>query len=231
LISKEDKFSYIAAQLSESANSCFQNIPKDICLQLLMDRDPHGNVQVSKIETERLFIESVSKELKQRAVSNIYQGKFNPQPHFCGYEGRSGLPSNFDAQYCYALGHVAALLVDASLTGYICCVQNLSHPVEEWQIGARTIASMMTIEERHGQEKLVIRKALVDLQGIPFTAFKAKRDEWKLKDDYVCSGPIQFYGSNELTDAITLTLAYESKGLKRGALNSNLESAVPAKKN
>lgn len=211
LNSNEDKFSYIASQLSSAAGSCFQEIPSDIRLQLLMDRDPHGNVQVSKIETERLFIESVEKELKQRTVSSEYQGKFSPQPHFCGYEGRSGLPSNFDAQYCYALGHVAALLVDASATGYICCIQNLSSPVEEWQVGARAITSMMTLEERHGQEKLVIRKALVDLKGKPFAAFKANREEWKLQDDYLSPGPIQFHGPKELTDAITLTLALENE--------------------
>lgn len=202
-LSSEDKFTYLSKHLSNVANNCFREIPTEIRLQLLMDRDPHGNVQVSKIETERLLIQSVAKELQQRT----YQGKFSPQPHFCGYEGRSGLPSNFDAHYCYALGHVAALLVDATHTGYICCVQNLSAPANDWQIGARAISSMMTLEKRHGQEKLVIRKALVNLQGKPFSSFKSMCEAWKLEDDYRCPGPIQFYGPKELTEAITMTLS------------------------
>lgn len=209
LNSTEEKCTYLASQLSSHASSCFQEIPHEIRWQLLMDRDPHGNVQVSKIETERLFIEVVAKELKRRAASGAYSGKFSPQPHFCGYEGRSGLPSNFDAQYCYALGHIAALLVDSNATGYICCVQNLSAPVNEWQIGAQTIARMMTLEQRQGKEKPVMRKALVDLKGRPFSFFKEKRQGWRLQDDYCCPGPIQFYGPSELTDAVTLTLAAE----------------------
>lgn len=170
-----------------------------------MERDPHGNVQVTKIETERLLIETVQNELKRRG----FKGKFSPQPHFLGYEGRSGLPSNFDAHYCTALGHVAALLVAAKATGYMSCVHHLSRPVSEWQIGGIPLVQMMQLEERKGKKKPVIRKALVDLTGAPFRQFQKEREAWRLSDDFRYPGPLQFFGPEELTDAIPLTLALE----------------------
>ncbi len=193
-------------RLSSDALSCFQAIPRDIQAQLLIDRDPHGNVQVSKIDTERLFLEMTRNELTKRKKAGAYMGKFMAQAHFCGYEGRSCLPSNFDAQYCYALGHVAALLVNAGATGYMSCVRNLISPVEEWQISGSNLAGMMTLEKRHGKEKPVIAKALVDLKGPSFALFSAQRQQWALGDDYCCPGPIQFFGPAALTEAIPITL-------------------------
>ncbi len=199
----------VATQLSPAAARCFNSLPELIQKQLLIDRDPHGNVQVSKIESERLFIELCTKELKKRQKAGNYKGKFAPQPHFCGYEGRSCFPSNFDSQYCYALGYVAALLIDNGCTGYMSCVQQLSLPVEDWQIAGIPLVSMMHMEERGGKAKPVIRKALVDLNGLPFHQFATMRDGWAINDDYIYPGPIQFFGPPELTEAITLTLEYE----------------------
>lgn len=207
MASKQEKIAYMQTQLSAEAARCFQSIPFEVQVQLLLDRDPHGNVQVSKIETERLFIEMVRTELALRKKAGKYSGKFSPQPLFCGYEGRSGMPSNFDAQYCYALGHVAALLVDSGLTGYIACVQNLARPVEEWKIGARPLVTMFTVEMRAGKLKPVIEKYLVNLQGQLFQHFSKLRKQWLLSDDYCYPGPIQFFGPRELTEAITFTLA------------------------
>lgn len=210
LETKEEKIAYVATILSLKSSHCFQMIPQEIQSQLLMDRDPHGNVQVSKIETERLFIDIVKKELNSRKDKGLYKGKFSGQPHFCGYEGRSGMPTNFDAQYCYALGHVAALLINVQANGYIACVQNLASPVDEWHIGGRPLVSMMQLEERFGKAKPVIAKALVKLDGRPFKNFAAMRSDWAIDDDYIFTGPIQFFGSADLTDHVTFTLAYES---------------------
>jgi pyrophosphate--fructose-6-phosphate 1-phosphotransferase len=201
----------IETLLSPEGRRCLQALPKEIQSQLLLDRDPHGNVQVSKIETERLFIETVKAELKNRKNNGTYIEKFSAQPIFCGYEGRSGLPSNFDCQYCYALGHVAALLIDRKATGYMCCVNNLTAPVEEWVIQGIPLIPMMHIEERQGKEKPVIRKALVDLEGTPFLYYKDMCSEWRINDEVCTPGPIQFFGPQELTDAITYTLQLESQ--------------------
>lgn len=203
---KEDGANYIMKFLSTPAVQCFNSFPKEIQFQLMIDRDPHGNVQVSKIETERLLIELVKRELKQREQAGKYQGKFSSQPLFCGYEGRSGMPSNFDSQYCYALGYTAALLVDSKVTGYMSYVRNLSQPVEEWQVGGVPLVSLMAIERRHGKEKPVIKKAFVELDGKPFVFFKDKRAEWMLNDAYRYPGPIQFFGPKELTDSVLLSL-------------------------
>lgn len=189
-------------KLSASSRHCYDSLPESIQKQLLLDRDPHGNVQVSKIETERLFIETVKKTLKNRQ----FKGKFSAQPLFCGYEGRSGFPSNFDAHYCYALGHVAALLIENGASGYMSLVQNLHLPVEQWTIAAAPLVGMMDIEERKGELKPVIKKALVDLKGKPFTQFKEQRDNWTIDDHYRYPGPIQFWGPKEITEAITMTL-------------------------
>jgi pyrophosphate--fructose-6-phosphate 1-phosphotransferase len=205
----KDRINYIAQVLNQEAKSCFLALPMEIQNQLILDRDPHGNVQVSKIETERLLIALVEKELKKRQREGTYKGKFASQPLFCGYEGRSGLPSNFDCQYCYALGHVAALLIHTGVTGYMCCVQNLIEPVEKWRILGVPIANMIHMEMREGKKKAVIQKALVNLKGRPFLEFKSKRDEWTLNDDYCCPGPIQFEGPSNIIEASSLTLIYE----------------------
>lgn len=202
----EAKARYIEEFLGEEATTCFQALPQEIRTQLLLDRDPHGNVQVSKIETERLFIETVKQELKKRQKEGRYKGKFSAQPLFVGYEGRSALPTNFDAQYCYALGQTAALLIDSKATGYMAVIQDLTHPVEEWQPGGIPLVSMMQLEMRHGKPKPVIKKALVDLAQEPFVLFKKSRDHWIVEDSYIYPGPIQFFGPTELTDNITLTL-------------------------
>ncbi len=211
LPSSKDRASYIMPLLSKESAACFASLPSDIQGQLLLDRDPHGNVQVSKIETERLFIETVKKELKDRQNKETYKGKFSAQPLFCGYEGRSCFPSNFDAQYAYALGNVAALLIDNRETGYMSCIRGLAQPIENWQIGGIPLIEMMDLETRKGAKKPVIRKALVDLNGGPFLAFQAMCEKWKLDDDYRYPGPLQFFGPSELVDAITFTLAIEQE--------------------
>lgn len=188
--------------LSPESKACFESLPKDIQSQLTMDRDPHGNVQVSKIETERLFVDAVKEELKKRKVSS-----FSAQPLFCGYEGRSCLPSNFDSQYCYALGHVAALLINNGATGYIACVNHLTEPVEKWGIAGVPLTSMIHMEERKGKQQPVIKKALVELESKPFLQFINVREKWKLDDDFQYPGPIQFSGPRELIDTTPRTLS------------------------
>ncbi len=189
------------AELSPESKKCFDSLPKDIQSQLTMDRDPHGNVQVSKIETERLFVEAVQAELKRRKV-----GKFSVQPLFCGYEGRSCLPSNFDSQYCYALGHVAALLIDNGATGYIACIKKLKETMDNWTIAGIPLTSMIHMEERKGKQIPVIKKALVELDSKAFLDFKSVRESWKTQDDYQYPGPIQFFGPPDLTDSTPLSL-------------------------
>lgn len=214
-LTRDERIALAEKNLTKDALSCYRSLPRLIQEQLMLDRDPHGNVQVSKIETDRLFLEAVKHELKIRKERGEYTGSFSAQPHFCGYEGRSCLPSNFDSQYCYALGHVAALLIDANVTGYMSCVKNLASPVEEWQICGVPLTSMIHMEMRKGKLKPVIRKALVDLQGHPFQIFKEHREAWKLEDEYRYPGSIQFAGKPEITDAITMTLEYESQKLAR----------------
>jgi pyrophosphate--fructose-6-phosphate 1-phosphotransferase len=214
---KDFKANYLIPRLSQEAANCFINLPPIIQDQLILDRDPHGNVQVSKIETERLLISMVEKELYQRQKEGNYIGKFAAQPLFCGYEGRSGLPSNFDCQYCYALGHVAALLVSSKASGYMCCVGDLTRPVEQWSIAGIPIFEMLHLEMREGKQKAVIRKALVDLQGAPFLAFASKRAQWLLEDHFSCPGPIQFNGPKDITDSVPYTLSYEHASMPTGA--------------
>lgn len=197
-------------KLTAPSAACFQSISEEIQNQLLLDRDPHGNIQVSKIESERLFIETVNQELKRRKAQGDYKGKFSAQALFCGYEGRSCLPSNFDSQYCYALGQLATLLVNSKANGYICAIRHLYRPVEDWQLYGVPLVSLIHLEERMGKIKPVIEKALVDLDGKVFEAFKKKRDEWRTKDHYRYPGPIQFFGPKELTECVTLTLEYET---------------------
>ncbi len=199
----------IEQNLSQASAECFSSLPPEIQKQLLLDRDPHGNIQLSKIETERLLISLVEQELNHRQQQGKYSGKFNPQPLFCGYEGRCGLPSNFDCQYCYALGHMAALLILHSASGYMCCIQNLTQSVEKWDVLGVPIIHMLHFEMRKNKKQAVIQKALVDLKGRVFAAFQQERNRWRIEDLYCCPGPIQFQGSVELTDALPLTLLLE----------------------
>lgn len=205
----------IIRALSPESAACFNHLPESIQKQLLLDRDPHGNVQVSKIETERLFIDLVEKELQKRAQEGLYKGKFSPQPLFCGYEGRSGLPSNFDCRYCYALGFAAALLVNAEASGYMACIRNLSLPVDNWKIEGIPLVKMLHLERRNGKDAVVIQKGLVDLNGEIFASYRAKRGDWLLEDHYSCPGPIQFEGPSELTDKGPLSLSLNQKNDSR----------------
>jgi pyrophosphate--fructose-6-phosphate 1-phosphotransferase len=198
--SPEERILYISRKLSLESKQCLAAIPREIQNQLLMDRDSHGNVQVSKIETERLLMEMVRRELEKRKVSRRYIGTFSAQPLFLGYEGRSALPSNFDAQYCYALGHVAALLVNSGATGYIGYVSHLGKPVEQWQIGGAPLTTLMDIELKKGQERAVVTKVLVDMEGALFCHFKTQRALWEMEDDYGYPGPIQFFGPAEVSE-------------------------------
>lgn len=192
----------ISSQLSAHSQNCFAALPERIREQLLKTRDPHGNVQVSMIETERLIIEAVSKELEKKGKGS----KFAPLPHFFGYEGRAGYPSSFDSNYCYALGFSAALLIDEGATGCMAFVSGLEKPLQQWGIGGVPLISLMHIETRKGKEKPVIQKALVDLKGRPFSHFREQRNHWKIEDEYRYPGPIQFFGDKALTDSVPLTL-------------------------
>lgn len=188
-------------QLTPPARATFDSLPESIQKQLLIDRDPHGNVQVSRIETEQLLIEMVSRLTKFSAVH-----------HFFGYEGRSALPSNFDCEYCQALGYVAARLLQAGATGYMVAVQNLSRPAEEWTAGGVPLTSMMNIEIRHGKSKPVIEKALVDLTGKPFAQLQKNRSKWASGDHFRFPGPIQFAGDASVVEQLPLTMLLEGKG-------------------
>jgi pyrophosphate--fructose-6-phosphate 1-phosphotransferase len=196
----------IEKALPEHLRSLYQLLPASMQKQLILERDPHGNVQVSKIETERLLIELVDKELKEREKSGKYNGHFSAVPLFLGYEGRSCLPSNFDANYCYNLGFVSFLLIQSNKTGYMACMQNLKAPPTEWIPTAIPIVEMLTLEVRKGKEKAVIKKALVDLNSTLFHSFKTLSKKWEGEDSYLYPTPIQFFGSEEITDSIPETL-------------------------
>lgn len=204
-----ERLAILQQYLNQAAFECFSSLTSEIQKQLLLDRDPHGNIQLSKIETERLLIALVEQELNQRQQQGKYAGKFSPQPLFCGYEGRSGLPSNFDCQYCYALGHLAALLILHGASGYVCCIQNLTAPVEKWEIGGVPIVSMLHFEIRKNKKQAVIQKALVDVQGPVFNLYQQQREKWGIEDSYCCPGPIQFEGPKEITDLPCITLMLE----------------------
>jgi len=205
----EEKLNAVKKHLSPKALGDFVRLPETFQKQLLIDRDPHGNVPVSKIESERLFIEAVKKELNYLKHQGRYRGVFKPQPLFFGYEGRCSLPSNFDCAYCRLLGLEAALLIHAKKTGYLASVANLSQPVERWQAHAIPIVSLMHFEERKGKKVPVVKKAHVDLQGAPFHKFEKHREQWMLSDAYRYPGPIQFFGPDGLTNAVSETLRLE----------------------
>jgi pyrophosphate--fructose-6-phosphate 1-phosphotransferase len=205
----EDQSEYINKHLSRDASYVFSSLPNNIQRQLLMDRDPHGNVQVSRIETEKLLIEMVEDRLNELKAEGQFKGKFSPQHHFFGYEGRAGFPSNFDANYGYSLGYNAYLLIAFGLTGYISSIRNLAAPAEEWIAGGVPITMMMNMEMRKGKMKPVIRKSMVDLYGRPFKAFAARREEWAVKTSYTYPGPIQFFGPDEVCNQPSISLTME----------------------
>ena len=208
-LSKEEKIKFAAAKLSPELGKTFKSLPQSIQLQLCLDRDPHGNVQVSLIETEKLLAEMVGAKLKDMKAAGTYKGKFSTQTHFFGYEGRCAAPSNYDADYCYSLGYNAAALLNAGKTGYMSSVRNTTKPADQWIAGGIPITMMMNMERRHGEDKPVIQKALVLLDAKPFKTFAANRDVWAVETDYVYPGPIQYFGPTEVCDLITKTLELE----------------------
>lgn len=200
---------WINHELSKVSSWVYSSLPRGIQLQLLEDRDPHGNVQVSRIETEKLLMELVGEKLTQWRIDGRYKGKFSSLAHFFGYEGRCAFPSNFDADYCYGLGYSAFLLLSSNLTGYISSLTNLQKKASEWVPGGIPLTMMMNMEQRHGEQKPVIRKALVDLNGVPFKTFASKREAWILETAYTFPGAIQYYGPGEVCDQPTITLQLE----------------------
>ncbi|MDE6345451.1 MAG: diphosphate--fructose-6-phosphate 1-phosphotransferase [Muribaculaceae bacterium] len=209
-----DQRQYIIDHLSAENAAIYASLPEGVARQLSLDRDPHGNVQVSLIETEKLLSEMVGKRLAKMAEEGNYTGKFAALHHFFGYEGRCADPSNFDADYCYALGFNASCLINAGVTGYISSVRKLTKPAVQWIPGGIPITMMMNMERRHGEMKPVIQKALVRLDDAPFQKFASMRDDWAYNTDYIYPGPIQYFGPAEVCDQPTLTLKYEHQGYK-----------------
>ena len=210
-LEKDAQREYILAHLSKENAETFATLPEAVARQLSLDRDPHGNVQVSLIETEKLLSDMVAAKLDEWKKEGKFCGKFAAQHHFFGYEGRCAAPSNFDADYCYALGVSAAHLIANGKTGYMAIVKNLSASTDEWKAGGVPITMMMNMERRNGEMKPVIRKALVELDGAPFKKFAEKRDEWARQTCYVYPGPIQYWGPSEVCDRETRTLALENE--------------------
>ena len=208
-LDKDAQRQYILSHLSEANKATFETLPEGVARQLALDRGPHGNVQVSLIETEKLLSEMVGDKLAQWKEEGKYTGKFAAQHHFFGYEGRCAAPSNFDADYCYALGTSAAQLIANGKTGYMAIVKNTTAGTDQWKAGGVPITMMMNMERRNGEMKPVIRKALVELDGKPFKTFAAHRDEWAKNTCYVYPGPIQYWGPSEVCDQTTKTLALE----------------------
>lgn len=204
-----DQAGFISKQLPPDSSTLFDSLPSDIRSQLCWDRDPHGNVQVSRIETEKLLVAMTKERLDRLSAEGGYKGKFDWQTHFMGYEGRCAFPTNFDADYCYSLGFDAYLLALYGFSGYIASIRNLVAPPEEWIPGGIPLVSMMNLERRHGLEKPVIRKALVELEGKPFKHFESQREKWALSSDYRLPGGIQYFGPPAITDAPSLTLQLE----------------------
>ena len=209
LSSWKEKYAFIEKGLSSEAMAVFAILPETIQQQLFLERDPHGNVQVSLIESEKLFSALVKDKLEQRKAAGTYHGKFNALHHFFGYEGRCAFPSNFDADYCYSLGYNAFMLIQYGYNGYLSKVSNLSKPAEEWVAGGMPITKMMSMERRHGEDKPVIKKALVELDGKPFKYFEAHRAQWAEETSYIYPGAIQYYGPASVCDITTRTLALE----------------------
>ena len=210
-LDKDAQRAYILAHLTEENRATFETLPEGVARQLSLDRDPHGNVQVSLIETEKLISDMVGAKLAQWKKEGKYNGRFSALHHFFGYEGRCAAPSNFDADYCYALGTSAALLIASGKTGYMAIVKNTTARTDEWKAGGVPITMMMNMERRNGEMKPVIRKALVELEGKPFKAFVAQRDQWAKETCYVYPGPIQYWGPAEVCDQPTKTLELEQE--------------------
>ncbi len=208
-VAADEQREWVMKNLSKENADIYASLPEGVAHQLTMERDPHGNVQVSLIETEKLLSEMVGKKLAQWKEEGKYTGKFAAQHHFFGYEGRCAAPSNYDADYCYALGTSAAQLVANGKTGYMAIVKNTTAPAEEWVAGGVPITMMMNMERRHGEMKPVIKKALVKLDGAPFKTFAAQRDEWAKDTCFVYPGPIQYFGPTEVCDQCTATLKLE----------------------
>ncbi|MDR0562559.1 MAG: diphosphate--fructose-6-phosphate 1-phosphotransferase [Spirochaetaceae bacterium] len=202
---------FMAPKLSPASAELLRHLPQSIAKELLMDRDPHGNVQVSLIETEKLLMNMTKKRLDELKEAGVYKGKFSALGHFFGYEGRCAFPSNFDADYGYALGFSAFVLIASGQTGYISSVKNLVAPADQWIAGGVPFTMMMNLEQRHGSKKPVIRKALVELDGAPFKTFAASRDAWAVKTSFLYPGSIQYYGPPEVCDQPTKTLQLEHK--------------------
>ena len=208
-IKKSHQRDYIISKLSKPNAEIYASLPEGVARQLSLDRDPHGNVQVSLIETEKLLSDMVATKLAQWKAEGKFVGKFAAQHHFFGYEGRCAAPSNYDADYCYSLGYTASMLIANGKTGYMSSVRNTTAPAEQWIAGGVPITMMMNMERRHGEMKPVIQKALVKLDGKPFQTFAAKRDAWAMTTDYVYPGPIQYFGPTEVCDQPTKTLQLE----------------------
>lgn len=213
-----EKIAIIENTLSSENSSVFKSLPALIKSQLLMDRDPHGNVQVSKIETEKLLISMVEEKLAVLKKEGKFDGKFSTQSHFFGYEGRCAFPSNFDADYCYSLGFNAFALINFGLTGYLSSVRNLTEPANDWVAGGVPLTMMMNMERRHGEMKPVIKKALVELDGPVFKKLEANREDWAMNDRYLFPGAIQYFGPSSVCDITTVTLALESEAKLAGSL-------------
>ncbi|MDR1024844.1 MAG: diphosphate--fructose-6-phosphate 1-phosphotransferase [Treponema sp.] len=205
----QEQLAWLDAKLTGPSYELIRSLPPDIAEQFLMDRDPHGNVQVSRIETEKLLLEMAGKRLAALKAEGRYKGKFSALGHFFGYEGRCAFPSNFDADYCYSLGFGAFVLIASGLTGYISSVRNLTAPADQWIAGGVPLTMMMNMEQRHGSKKPVIKKALVELDGKPFKAFAAARDTWAVETRFLYPGAIQYFGPGEVCDQPTKTLKLE----------------------
>ncbi|MDR1092482.1 MAG: diphosphate--fructose-6-phosphate 1-phosphotransferase [Prevotella sp.] len=208
-VPKDDQLVYVQKNLSAGNAKIFASLPSGVARQLTLDRDPHGNVQVSLIETEKLLAEMVGSKLEEMKTAGKYKGKFATQEHFFGYEGRCAIPSNYDSDYCYSLGYTAAALIAAGKTGYMSSVRNTTAPADEWIAGGVPVTMMMNMERRHGKMKPVIQKALVELDGAPFKYFAANRADWAIGTEFIYPGPIQFFGPTEVCDQPTVTLKLE----------------------
>jgi pyrophosphate--fructose-6-phosphate 1-phosphotransferase len=220
----DDQIRFVSENLAPESREVFSGLPHGIKRQLIMDRDPHGNVQVSRIETEQLLTAMSEAKIQQMKECGAFKGSYTTLSHFMGYEGRSAFPSNFDADYCYSLGYTAFLLIANALTGYISAVRNLAHPVKDWVAGGIPLTMMMNLEQRHGSKKPVIKKALVDLNGKPFKTFAAKRDLWAKQTSYLYPGAIQYYGPPEVAGQPTKTII-----LERGTAKAAAPKTVRAK--
>jgi pyrophosphate--fructose-6-phosphate 1-phosphotransferase len=207
-----DQMQWLNTRISAESFNLLESLPRDIAMQFLMDRDPHGNVQVSRIETEKLLAGMVENKLKELKEKKLYRGKFSPLTHFFGYEGRCAFPSNFDADYCYSLGYSAFALIASGFTGYITSVRNLTAGADQWIAGGIPLTMLMNMEQRHGSKKPVIRKALVELEGRPFKFYEKFRTLWAETTGFKCPGAIQYFGPPEISDQPTFTLILEQKG-------------------